>query len=287
MVDFGVLRTLPCALLLAEILTLLISFVAMATQESFSNSSSMQYLLAMGIITFVVCLALLVGALRRRGLCARALSRAPRRAPARARALTCPLARPRWHARSCKGGYMMGLFSITAFAEACVYLFFAVMIFIGFLAGAVACNRSGSPCKTSGTSAHANVSIAFAFFATLGACVLAQPVGAPAVPTDRRAAGIARASPGDALCLCVWKVNLAANTRCLLPLRAISPRSSIRILAIPARAFAANSAHGRRRLSLGSPTELLVSAWVAYGAHQVGGGMGTQAEGGGYVGGYA
>lgn len=82
-------------------------------------------------------------------------------------------------------------------------------------------------------------------------------------------------------------MNLAANTRCLLSLRALSPRSSNRILAIPARAFATNSAHGRRRLSLGSPTELLVSAWVAYGAHQVGGGMGTQAEGGGYVGGYA
>ena len=202
MVDFGVLRTLPCALLLAEILTLLISFVAMATQESFSNSSSMQYLLAMGIITFVVCLALLVGAWRRRGLCAHALSRTPRRAPARVRALTCPLARPRWHARSCKGGYMMGLFSITAFAEACVYLFFAVMIFIGFLAGAVACNRSGSPCKTSGTSAHANVSIAFAFFATLGACVLAQPVGARAVPTAVLQASRERLL--ETRCVCVF-----------------------------------------------------------------------------------
>ena len=285
MVDFGVLRTLPCALLLAEILTLLISFVAMATQESFSNSSSMQYLLAMGIITFVVCLALLVGAWRRRGLCAHALSRTPRRAPARARA-DVP-ARPPALARAfVQGGYMMGLFSITAFAEACVYLFFAVMIFIGFLAGAVACNRSGSPCKTSGTSAHANVSIAFAFFATLGACVLAQPVGARAVPTAVLQASRERLLETRCVCVC-WKVNLAANTRCLLPLRAISPRPSIRILAIPARVFAANSAHGRRRLSLGSPTELLVSAWVAYGAHQVGGGMGTQAEGGGYVGGYA
>ena len=202
MVDFGVLRTLPCALLLAEILTLLISFVAMATQESFSNSSSMQYLLAMGIITFVVCLALLVGAWRRGGLCAHALSRTPRCAPARARALTCPLARPRWHARSCKGGYMMGLFSITAFAEACVYLFFAVMIFIGFLAGAVACNRSGSPCKTSGTRAHANVSIAFAFFATLGACVLAQPVGTRAVPTAVLQASRERLL--ETRCVCVF-----------------------------------------------------------------------------------
>jgi hypothetical protein len=32
MVDFGVLRTLPCVLLLTEWFTLLISFVAMATQ---------------------------------------------------------------------------------------------------------------------------------------------------------------------------------------------------------------------------------------------------------------
>jgi F0F1-type ATP synthase assembly protein I len=123
MVDFGVLRTLPCVLLLTEWFTLLISFVAMATQHDLTHSSSFQYLLAMGIITFALVTALLVG-------------------------------------------YVFGLFNISAFTETCLYALASLLLFIGFVAAVIACQRDGSPCKTAG-STHANVSMAFAFFAFL------------------------------------------------------------------------------------------------------------------------
>jgi hypothetical protein len=63
-------------------------------------------------------------------------------------------------------GYVFGLFNISAFTETCLYALASLLLFIGFVAAVIACQRDGSPCKTAG-STHANVSMAFAFFAFL------------------------------------------------------------------------------------------------------------------------
>lgn len=52
--------------------------------------------------------------------------------------------------------------------QTCLYALASLLLFIGFVAAVIACQRDGSPCKTAG-STHANVSMAFAFFAFLGA----------------------------------------------------------------------------------------------------------------------
>jgi hypothetical protein len=50
--------------------------------------------------------------------------------------------------------------------QTCLYALASLLLFIGFVAAVIACQRDGSPCKTAG-STHANVSMAFAFFAFL------------------------------------------------------------------------------------------------------------------------